>query len=61
MVNLEKPIFTYLKKAEKTTHKVRLPFKFVEKYGENYYMEVYDSYIIIKPIGDKNGQNNNKY
>ena len=56
---MKEPIFTYLKKAEKNTHKIRLPFKFVEKYGENYYMDVYDGYVVIRPIGEKSGQNNN--
>jgi len=58
---LEKPIFTYLKNVEKSTRKMRLPIDFVRKYGNSYYMEVYDGYIILKPTGAKNGKCNDKH
>lgn len=40
----------YQKNTEKTTNKMRIPKKFVENHGRNYYMEVYEDYIKIIPI-----------
>ena len=58
---LEKPIFTYLKNAEKNSNKIRIPLKFVQKFGQVYYMEIYDDYIILKPVGKKDEQSINKH
>lgn len=45
-----KPILIYTKKAEPITHKMIIPKKCVEKWGLDYYMEIYEDKMIIKPI-----------
>lgn len=46
----EKPILIYEKSAEPLSHKMIIPKKFVEKWGLDYYMEIYEDKMIIKPI-----------
>lgn len=46
----ERPILIYEKKAEPVTHKMIIPKKFIEQWGNEYYMEVYQDKIILKPI-----------
>ena len=38
------------KNAEKTTNKIRLPQKVVDRMGSQYYMEIYEDKIILIPI-----------
>jgi len=38
------------KNADKIHNRIILPKKFVEQHGRQYYMEVYDDQIILKPI-----------
>jgi hypothetical protein len=45
-----KPALIYQKNAERTTNKITLPKAFVEKNGRSYYMEIYEGYLILKPI-----------
>lgn len=47
---MEKPQLIYQKNADKVLNRVVLPKKFIEKYGYQYYMEVYEDKIILKPI-----------
>ena len=50
MIN-EEPILRLQKNADKTSNKIVLPKKYVEKYGREFYMMIYnDGIIIIKPI-----------
>ena len=48
-----KPILILEKKAEPITHKMIIPKKVIEKWGLDYYMEVYEDKIILKPIKQK--------
>lgn len=45
-----KPIMVLQKNAEKTTNKIRLPKAITEHWGSEFYMEVYEDKIILKPI-----------
>lgn len=47
---MEKPTLILYKKAEKTMNKVILPKAFIEKHGHNFYMEIYNDKIILKPF-----------
>lgn len=38
------------KKSEKTTNKIRLPKEVVDKFGNEFYMEVYENYIKLIPV-----------
>ncbi len=47
---MEKPTLIYQKKVESTTNKLRLPNDIVKQWGRQYYMEIYEDKIILKPI-----------
>ena len=47
---MDKPILIYKKHADTTTHKMIIPKFYVEKHGFDYYMEIYEDKIILKPI-----------
>ena len=47
---MENPKLILQKNSENGTNKIRLPKKVIEKFGRSYYMEIYDSKIILKPI-----------
>lgn len=47
---MEKPILIYKKNADKIMYRVMIPKKFIEKHGREFYMEVYEDKIILKPI-----------
>ena len=47
-----KPILILKRKAEKLHNRVILPKEFIEKYGDNFYMEIYTDKIVIKPAND---------
>ena len=38
------------KKVERTTNKITLPKKVVEKFGRDFYMEIYEDKIVLIPI-----------
>lgn len=46
----EKPILIHQKKAEPLSHKMIIPKKFVEKWGLDYYMEIYEDKIVLIPV-----------
>ena len=46
----EKPVLILQKNAEQGTNKIRLPKSVIQMWGRNYYMEVYDNKIVLKPI-----------
>lgn len=46
----EKPTLIYQKNAEKRTGRIILPKTFLDKYGYNYYMEIYKDIIVLKPV-----------
>lgn len=47
---MEKPILIYQKNADKEKNRVIIPKTFINKYGRQFYMEIYNDKIIIKPI-----------
>lgn len=51
---MEKPQLIYQKNVDKVLNRVVLPKKFIEKYGYQYYMEVYEDKIILLPVRKDN-------
>lgn len=47
---MEKPQLIFQKNADKVLNRVVLPKKFIEKFGYQYYMEVYEDKIILIPV-----------
>lgn len=47
---MDKPIFIYQKNADKTTNKVRIPKFIIDKWGNQFYMEIFEDKITLKPI-----------
>lgn len=48
----EKPILILKRKVEKVASRIILPKEFIEKNGEELFMEVYKDKIILKPTND---------
>lgn len=49
MNNEEKPLITYVKRADKTLHKITIPKKVLEIFGDEYLMLVYKDRVVLKP------------
>ena len=47
---MEKPLLIYNKKVDKSTNKMIIPKKIVELWGNEFYMEIYQDKIVLKPI-----------
>ena len=47
---MEQPIINMLKNAESTTNKIRIPQQIIDKWGNQFYMEIYKDYIKLIPI-----------
>ena len=47
---MKEPILKLHKKAEPKTHKMIIPKDMIEKWGLEYFMEIYEDKIILKPI-----------
>lgn len=47
---MERPKLIYQKNADKSLNRIVLPKKFIEKFGYEYYMEVYEDKIILLPV-----------
>lgn len=43
----------YMKRADKEKQRVIIPKKFVDKFGYDFYMEVYKNKIVLKPVKEK--------
>lgn len=41
------------KKADKVMNRIIIPKSFIDKHGKQFYMEVYEDKIILKPIKKK--------
>jgi hypothetical protein len=52
-MKMEKPILVYQKNADKTTNKMIIPKAIIEQWGNEFYMEIYQNKIILKPINKK--------
>lgn len=48
--NKKEPEIVYGKHADKSRHKIIIPSKFIEKWGYEFLMEVYDDKLVIVPI-----------
>lgn len=47
---MDKPAFVLKKKADKTLNRVIIPKIFIDKFGRDFYLEIYDDKIILKPV-----------
>lgn len=47
---MEKPLLIFQKNADTEKNRVIIPKNFIIKNGRNFYMEVYEDKIILKPI-----------
>lgn len=47
---MEQPILRLQKNAEATTNKIRIPKNVIKTLGNQFYMEIYENKIILKPI-----------
>lgn len=47
---MEMPKLIYMKHVDKTLNKMIIPKKIVDQWGYDFYMEIYDDKIILKPI-----------
>lgn len=52
---MEKPKLIYQKNADKLRNRIIIPQTFINKYGREFVMEVYESKIILKPLNNKKG------
>ena len=46
----EKPLLIYQKNADKTLNRVMIPKKFIDEWGREFFMEVYNDKIILRPV-----------
>ena len=46
----EKPLLIYQKNADKVMNRVMIPKKFIDKWGREFYMEVFNDKIILRPV-----------
>lgn len=53
---MEKPILVYQKNADKSTNKMIIPQAIINKWGNQFYMEIYEDKIILRPINNKKGE-----
>ena len=47
---MEKLFLVYQKNADKTTNKMIIPKAIVEQWGNQFYMEIYEDKIVLRPI-----------
>lgn len=47
---MEQPIIRLQKNTEKTTNKIRIPQQVINKWGNKFYMEIYNDCIKLIPI-----------
>ena len=50
---MEKPILIYQKNADPIRNRIIIPQAFINKYGRQFYMEVYKDKLILKPLKNK--------
>lgn len=46
----KKPTLVFQKNVDKTTNKMIIPKVLVKQWGPTYTMEVYEDYIILRPV-----------
>lgn len=47
---MEEAKLIYRKNADKVLNRVVIPKFFIDKYGSQFYMEIYEDKIVLKPI-----------
>ena len=47
---MEKPQLIYQKNADKVMNRIIIPKVFIDKYGRNFSLEVYEDKLIIRPM-----------
>ena len=47
---MEQPKLIFQKNADNVMNRVIIPKFFIEKYGRQFYMEIYEDKIILKPV-----------
>ena len=47
---MKKPNLIYQKNADIKMNRVIIPKPFIDEHGREFYMEIYDDYIILRPI-----------
>ena len=47
---MEQPILIYQKNADKTTNKMIIPKAVIDKWGNQFYMYIYEYKIVLKPV-----------
>ena len=50
---MEKPKLIFQKNADKEMNRVINPKFFIDKFGRQFYMEIYENKIILKPLKNK--------
>lgn len=50
---MKKPKLIYQKNADKEMNRIIIPKFFIEQFGRQFYMEIYEDKIILKPIKKK--------
>ena len=46
----DKPILIYQKNADIKMNRVIIPKFFIDKFGRNFYMKIYEDKIVLEPI-----------
>lgn len=49
-MNQEKPTLVFQKNADKGMNKILIPKFIIEQWGREFYMEIYEDKIVLKPI-----------
>ena len=47
---MEKPTLIYQKNADKVMNRIIIPKVFIDKFGRNFYLEMYEDKLIIRPV-----------
>lgn len=47
---MEQPKLIFQKNADKEMNRIIIPKFFIDKFGRQFYMEIYEDKIILKPI-----------
>ena len=47
---MEKPKLIFQKNADKEMNRVIIPKFFIDKFGRQFYMEIFEDKIVLKPI-----------
>lgn len=51
---MDKPILILQKNADKTTNKMIIPQYVIKKFGNQFFMEIYENKVVLIPIKKQN-------